>query len=65
MKKLFIKVMLLLIIVAYTISVPIYGQASNLKEQGSIKGFGDEIRSMKDDFFFLESEIINLMEECK
>ena len=65
MKKLIIKGILFMLIIGYVISVPIYGQASNLKKQGNLIGFDKEIRNMKQDYHYLENEIISLMEECK
>ena len=64
MKKISLKIILLLLVVLYSISVPIYGQAYELQKQGNFKGFEDEIRCIKDDFCFLETEITKLVAEC-
>ena len=58
------KIVFILLIVGYVISIPIYGKASNLKRHGNIKGFEEEIKNMKEDFIYLESELISLRREC-
>ena len=65
MKRTSIKRLLLLLLIICMITVPIYGQASNLQKRGNIKGTEEDIRNMKEDFYFLESEIDKLLDECK
>lgn len=45
-------------------AVPVYGQELSLQKQGNIKGMEDEVKEMKEDYLFLEKEIINLRGEC-
>ena len=51
-------------IISFTITIPVYGKESGLQEQGNIIGFLNELRNMKEDYVFLENEILGLMEEC-
>ena len=55
----------LLFILLFGFSLQAYGQESLLKGQGNIFGMIENIKTMKQDFLFLEQQIIMLEGECR
>ena len=56
---------ILLLFTLVGISIPVYGIEKSVKNQGNIKGMGEQIICLKEDYFYLQSEIQSLLEECK